>query len=95
MPIPTLTDADCDQVIQGRDLLFEGDPDYGIPPVFGEAFVKEIRVNDGLGHALAERQFLRMYGRVYRVAGYSCGSHHEGYRFVLKPTQEAPDGCST
>jgi hypothetical protein len=95
MPIPTLTDADCDQVIRGRDLLFEGDPFAGVPPAFGEPHVKEIWLNDWLGHAMEERQFIRMDGKVYRVAGYSRHSHDEGYRFVLEPTQEAPDGRST
>jgi hypothetical protein len=87
--MPTLTDADCIQVYRKADMLNEPAVRMGLEmPVWGEPYVTDFLVHDGLGAALEERQYVRLDGQAYRVIRYDCGSEMDGYRFQVEKVYE-------
>jgi hypothetical protein len=87
--MPNLTDADCIAIYRKRDIVNRVAADMGLErPVFGEPYVTDFIVNDGLGYDLESRQYVRIGGKAYRVREWHCGLHMDGYRFTVERVYE-------
>jgi hypothetical protein len=87
--MPTLTDADCIRIYRKRDMLNERVIRVaGGVPIWGDPYVTDFTVNDGLGYDLESRQYVRIDGQVYRITDYHCGSDMDGYRFRVERAYE-------
>jgi hypothetical protein len=96
MSMPTLFDSDCVKVYRKWDMLNEQAVAAGWEsPLWGEAYVTDFIVDDGLGHDLEGRQFVRFDGQAYRVTRYESSSELDGrYRYWVEKVFEPGQSIS-
>jgi hypothetical protein len=90
--MPTLTDADCIRVYRKQDMLNESAVRMGVEaPLWGDPYVTDFTVNDGLGFELESRQYVRIDGVAYRVREWHAGGDMDSYRFRVERVWEPED----